>query len=324
MLKSGALFLLALLGMAPGPLAAQETIVAHWSTNVTFARGQNGRSVTFVCPPGQPSNAWGTKVYTDDSSVCTAALHGGAIDRRGGAITVTIQPGLSKYAGSASNGVETNDYGAHEGSFTVSKATADGQVDWTTTAKGLATSSIKELTVICPPGGSAAPVWGTEIYTDDSSICAAAVHAGIITFANGGKVTLKPGGARRTFRGSVQRGVTSAEFGAYESSFELAGAKPESSKVMADSRVGKPPAGSRRTDTPPDSVPAQPPSNSNPPAAAAGVMRSFTVDPLKIIGKTDVALRVMSTPPLNVTGNHAQPKLVIFTTAPLKLTGTAP
>ena len=305
MRKYGAFFLLTLL---PAPLAAQESIVAHWSTNATFARGQNGRSVTLVCPPGEPSNAWGSKVYTDDSSVCTAALHAGAIDRRGGAITVTIQPGRSKYEGSSSNGVETHDYGAHDGSFSVSKATGEGQVEWTTTAKGLATSSIKELTVICPPGGSAAPVWGTETYTDDSSICAAAVHAGVITFANGGKVTLQPGGARRSYTGSVRRGVTSGEFGAYESSFELAGAKPEPTKVMADPRVVKSP----------------PPSASNTPAPKAINPQIVVTPKVAIVGTaTPQIVRSIKTSAVKIFGLHSSPPPRLITTPAIVIIGTS-
>ena len=44
--------------------------------------------------------------------------------------------------------------------------------------------------------GSAGPVYGTDIYSDDSSICTAAVHAGRVDFAEGGLVTIQITGPR--------------------------------------------------------------------------------------------------------------------------------
>src|SRR5262245_19802711 len=43
----------------------------------------------------------------------------------------------------------------------------------------------------CPGGGqTGATVWGTDLYTDDSAICAAAVHAGKIGTYSGGSVSV--------------------------------------------------------------------------------------------------------------------------------------
>jgi len=39
------------------------------------------------------------------------------------------------------------------------------------------------FTAICPPGCNGTKVWGTEIYSDDSQICASAVHDGRISGA---------------------------------------------------------------------------------------------------------------------------------------------
>ncbi len=42
-----------------------------------------------------------------------------------------------------------------------------------------------------PAGGNLEGGWGTDIYTDDSSICTVAAYAGIITRRDGGTVTIK-------------------------------------------------------------------------------------------------------------------------------------
>jgi hypothetical protein len=55
---------------------------------------------------------WGTNTYTNDSSVCSAALQAGLITlARGGIVTAEIRPGQSAYVGSTRNGVTSNAYG---------------------------------------------------------------------------------------------------------------------------------------------------------------------------------------------------------------------
>ncbi|MGB8648841.1 MAG: LCCL domain-containing protein, partial [Anaerolineae bacterium] len=67
----------------------------------------------------------------------------------------------------------------------------------------------------CPPfdpnkgyieGGN---LYGTDLYTDNSGICGAAVHAGVITTASGGTVTIEIRPATSSYTGSTRNGVTS-------------------------------------------------------------------------------------------------------------------
>lgn len=77
--------------------------------------------------------------------------------------------------------------------------------------------------VTCPAEmvGDEATVWGTDIYTNDSSVCLAAAHAGVITLADGGmvKVTMLPG--EEEYEGSKQNGVQSNAYGSWEQSFSV-------------------------------------------------------------------------------------------------------
>ncbi len=78
-----------------------------------------GRPITCACIPGAPGGeVWGTGVYSADSNICRAALHIGLITPQGGSVNVVPAPGLPTYFGSASNGVQTADYGAWGESFT--------------------------------------------------------------------------------------------------------------------------------------------------------------------------------------------------------------
>jgi hypothetical protein len=65
-------------------------------------------------------------------------------------------------------------------------------------------------------------VWGSGIYTTDSSICKAAVHAGAIP-ATGGKVTLTATKGCSAYGGSVANGITTAKWGPYQMSFMFPG-----------------------------------------------------------------------------------------------------
>jgi hypothetical protein len=74
-------------------------------------------------------------------------------------------------------------------------------------------------TFICPPDGTAGTVWGSDVYTADSSLCTAAVHAGKITLEKGGKVTIEFTGGRQTYGATTRNGITSLNFGEYPHSF---------------------------------------------------------------------------------------------------------
>jgi len=111
-----------LIPAAPTPLpTTDEHPAAGWGWHVSprDRRGALGQLFDYVCPPdGGLSDIWGTDVYTDDSSICTAAVHVGLIKREtGGRVTIIIRPGLDHYRGSIRNGIVSTGYGPWDGSF---------------------------------------------------------------------------------------------------------------------------------------------------------------------------------------------------------------
>ena len=66
-------------------------------------------------------------------------------------------------------------------------------------------------------------VWGTDTYTDDSGLCRAALHAGVIT-ASGGTVTVQRTTGRALYVGSRRNGIQSNDYGAYTDSIRFVGA----------------------------------------------------------------------------------------------------
>jgi hypothetical protein len=86
--------------------------------------------------------------------------------------------------------------------------------------------SVKEQTCSCK-GKVAGSVWGTDIYTQDSSLCGAAEHAGVIG-KKGGEITVAETDGCESYVGSDQNGVSSGSWGSYPKSFYFSkNKKPE-------------------------------------------------------------------------------------------------
>jgi hypothetical protein len=102
-----------------GGTSTTSAIPIEWSLNAVEYRGQNGLRVTVQCPPdGTPHSVWGVGTYTDDTSICTAAVHHGLITfESGGVVEIEIEPGRSQYEGSTANGVTSSPYPAWDGSY---------------------------------------------------------------------------------------------------------------------------------------------------------------------------------------------------------------
>ncbi len=70
-------------------------------------------------------------------------------------------------------------------------------------------------------GSLTGSVWGSGIYTDDSHIGTAAVHAGLLEPDETGVVALTILGPQQSFEGTTGNGVTSADYGPWDGSFQF-------------------------------------------------------------------------------------------------------
>jgi hypothetical protein len=71
-------------------------------------------------------------------------------------------------------------------------------------------------------GATEGPLWGTDVYTGDSSLAIASVHAGLVKPGETAIVRVAAVAPPPKFAGSVRNGVTSHDFGRYGSAFTLA------------------------------------------------------------------------------------------------------
>jgi hypothetical protein len=95
-------------------------------------------------------------------------------------------------------------------------------INWKDNAQAHSDRSMigKTFTFSCAPEANPyANVWGTDLYTFDSSICLSAMHAGRITKDKGGIVSIQMMGPQPSFAGSNRNGWPSTSFGPYANSY---------------------------------------------------------------------------------------------------------
>lgn len=88
----------------------------------------------------------------------------------------------------------------------------------------------------CPANcaADAGAVWGTDIYTSDSSVCAAAIHAGVITDVDGGLVIVRYEPGLESYASTTRNGITTEEYGAWDAAASIAPVTEDMMSVPGD------------------------------------------------------------------------------------------
>lgn len=194
--------------------------------------GPSGKRFRVNCPKGclkspLAGNVFGTNFYTDDSSLCKAAIHSGKLkDESGGDVILIIGNGEDSYQSSYQNGVQAGAHGPNSRSFLFREAPQITRVDCYELAGSTKFNGPlgSKFTVFCEKDCSKRDniVFGDQTYTDDSSICQAAIHAGILT-DRGGEVQFMLEEGRSFYEGTTKNGVKSQKRGNYLRSFRIIG-----------------------------------------------------------------------------------------------------
>ncbi|XP_010785406.1 cysteine-rich secretory protein LCCL domain-containing 1-like [Notothenia coriiceps] len=173
----------------------------------------------YECPAGcldATGKVVGTVYYEMQSSVCRAGLHAGVIDNDGGWVDVTRQGRKDFFIKSNKNGVQSLGKYLSANSFTVSRVAVKAITCETTVAP---MCSYQKPAKHCPrlycprncleENPHISRVIGTRIYSDKSSICRAAVHAGVLRNDLGGYIDVMPVDKRKNYIASHQNGISS-------------------------------------------------------------------------------------------------------------------
>ena len=145
-----------------------------WGDSAIALRNQPGSRFVYVCPAsGRKDQVWGTHIYADNSSVCSAALHNGSFVYEDGAI-VTIQhlPGQGPFTGSTQNGITSVSLASWPGSFQIVSAVNGsgiagvkmGGAGWTASASRFRGQIGVRYRYICPGGAINETLYGSNTH----------------------------------------------------------------------------------------------------------------------------------------------------------------
>lgn len=95
----------------------------------------------------------------------------------------------------------------------------------------LASDAPANMVDLCDPPGATyyfrvlgtadGPVWGSDVYTGDSMLAPAAVHAGVVKAGESGIIKVTVVQPLNQYQGSQRNGVSSSDFGRYGSAYEV-------------------------------------------------------------------------------------------------------
>jgi beta-lactamase regulating signal transducer with metallopeptidase domain len=211
-------------------------------------RGHIGLSARVTVTGSNTGSVWGSGTYTDDSDLGTAAVHAGLVEvGETQEVLISFLGPQQGFAAGSANGVTTREYGAWDGSYQLAPVdkqphplllvapqakygdvyTSDAMLrlqDFVPADQLVAGTGI--LTVITGyPTGS---VWGSEVYTADSSLAAAAVHAGVLQSGESGVVIITLSEGRNVYGATTRNGVETRSWESYPTSMTIERVHPTS------------------------------------------------------------------------------------------------
>lgn len=183
-----------------------------------------GETLQFAVVGSATGTIWGDGVYTSDSVLSAAAVHAGLLEPgESGVVTVEVIEGPASYEGVERNGVVSRSYASWDVAY---RFTGVADVD-----SGVVLPDPGDLsgyrgqngTVLTfeVTGDVSGAVWGDGIYTDDSNLASAAVHAGILLPGETGLVRVEILPGQDGYESATRNGVGTGPYAAWTGSFRI-------------------------------------------------------------------------------------------------------
>ncbi len=210
------------------PEGLPETLneLSSWDLELEDLKLEDGEAIILEFPAGGVSRTvFGTGTYSSHSSISNAAVHAGLISiQDGGSVTILVRNGLDYYAGSSRNGITSVMGGRSDRSFVfldnnMAIFPVALEIAWDFCPVMMPAGS--RIRAQLPPGGKDYFVFGSGPYDVYSAVGAAAVHAGLISFHDGGTVYIEVSDSPPEQAGSVAHGVRSSITTGGDKSFQF-------------------------------------------------------------------------------------------------------
>ncbi len=206
---------------------AMKDISCRITAQVLFKKLKKGDKRRVNCPKNCDKvdlNIFGTVVYTTSSPICKSAIHSGILKKKGGIIMIRIVQGMKYYMGSTQFGIESSGISGSDFAYTIENAPSILTISCKETSTNPVFSGPlgKKFLVKCPGDCSKIShnVYGNTIYSGDSSICQAAIHAGAIN-DHGGEVSFVIVKGEKQYNGKRSFGIESKDRENYVKSFRF-------------------------------------------------------------------------------------------------------
>lgn len=210
--------------------SAARTSYGVWSEPVEVAYfnryagtiSEVGKIVYFRVKGADNGRVWGTQIYTNDSDLSTAAVHAGVLSvDQSGIVAVRILPGQAEYEASKRNGITSNSYGGYDVSYEFVAYDESSLLILNPGHLGDFGGFVGQTLAFQVTGSTAGTVWGTGIYTIDSDLATAAVHAGLVKPGETGIILAEILPGQDSYASSENFGVSSRNFWQYWGSYRL-------------------------------------------------------------------------------------------------------
>ena len=193
-------------------------------------RSQVGKVLHIEVIGTNSGSIYGTDIYTDDSDLSTAAVHAGLLKvGEKGVVKVTILPGQASHVSTTRHGITSSAWSQYPGSYKVEPIPGGSRAATTSSTTRPDPGSLwsyekyvgQTFEFQATGSTSGGSIWGTGIYTGDSRLSVAAVHAGVLRDGESGvvKVTILAGDSR--YLGSLRHGISSYDYGQYPFSYRV-------------------------------------------------------------------------------------------------------
>ena len=183
-----------------------------------------GKVLQFSVVGSTLGTVWGDGIYTSDSVLAAAAVHAGLLEPgETGVVSVELIEGLDAYEGATRNGVASLPYR-----------------EWSVAYRFAGVVELDSGVILPDPGdlsgyrgqngtmltfevtgNAAGAVWGDGVYTDDSRLAAAAVHAGVLQPGQTGPVQVEILAGQEAYEGAERNGVASGTYASWPGSFRV-------------------------------------------------------------------------------------------------------
>jgi len=129
-----------------------------------------------------------------------------------GGVKAIVTGGNSDMMGSG--GAGSSQAGAPQSvNLVVSEDVEEVDAEWNWTANKFENRLGQDFAYTCPSGGTIYRIWGTDKYQTDSSVCSAAVHAGLFSARAGGIAVIRITSNKKLYKSTHRNGVQSVRRG---------------------------------------------------------------------------------------------------------------